>query len=59
MPDSIHLTALELLYRELKRLKISLSNAEKRANVTTDELDNIRSKIDAVDYLIGLVHKEL
>ena len=46
------------LYRKQKRLKIVLGNAERRTGVTQAELDNIRRKLDIIDYLIGLVNKE-
>lgn len=46
------------LYRKQKRLKIALGNAERRPGVTQDELDNIRRKLEIIDYLIGLVNKE-
>lgn len=59
MPDSIKLDVLTYLYKELKRLKISLAHAEARTNVTKEEIDNIQRKIATVDYLIGLAHKEL
>lgn len=58
MPDSIKLAALTYLYKELKRLKISLANAEMRPNITTEELQNIENKIFIVDYLIGITLKE-
>ena len=58
MSDSVKLTALTYLYKELKKLKISLAHAEIRKNVTTDEITNIQTKIAAVDYLIGLAQKE-
>lgn len=58
MPDSIKLAALTYLYKELKRLKISLANAEIRPNITTEELQNIENKIFIVDYLIGITLKE-
>ena len=58
MPDSIKLATLTYLYKELKRLKISLANAEMRPNITTEELQNIENKIFIVDYLIGITLKE-
>lgn len=58
MPDSIKLAALTYLYKELKRLKISLANAEMRPNITAEELQNIENKIFIVDYLIGITLKE-
>lgn len=58
VPDSIKLATLTYLYKELKRLKISLANAEMRPNITTEELQNIENKIFIVDYLIGITLKE-
>lgn len=46
--------ALEYLYRELKKAKIALGQAETRSGVTHEELENLRNKIDAIDYLIPL-----
>ena len=59
MPDSIRLTALEMLYKELKRLKKYLGYAEERQDVTQEEIDNINMEIRAVDYLIGLAQDHL
>ena len=54
----MHETVQRELYRKQKRLKIALGNAERRPGVKRDELDNIRRKLDMVDYLIVLVNKE-
>ena len=59
MPDSIRLAALEMLYKELKRLKKYLGYAEARQGVTQEEIDNINTKIRAVDYLIGLAQDHM
>lgn len=58
MPDSIKLDALTYLYKELKKFKITLANAEELPNVPEEQIKNIEKKIAAVDYLIGLAHKE-
>ncbi len=55
---NIRETAQRELYKRQKRLKISLGNAETRPGVTAGELDNIRRKLEIIDYLIGLVNKE-
>lgn len=55
---TIRETAQQELYRRQKRLKIILGNAEQRPGVTQAELDNIRRKLDIIDYLIPLVNKE-
>ena len=47
--------ALEYLYRELKRAKISLGQAENRPGVTIEELETLRNKILVLDYLTPLV----
>lgn len=51
-------TALEWLYRELRKAKIALGHAESRPGVTREELDNLQRKIDVLDYLTTLVNKE-
>lgn len=49
--------ALEWLYRELKKAKIALGNAESRPGVTREELDNLQRKIAVIDWMIPLVIK--
>lgn len=56
--SNIHDIAQRELYCRQRRLKIALGNAEHRPGVTQDELDNIRRKLDIIDYLIVLVNKE-
>lgn len=51
-------TALEWLYRELKKAKIALGHAENRPGATREELDNLQRKTDVLDYLTYLVNKE-
>lgn len=50
-------TALEWLYRELRKAKIALGHAESRPGVAREELDNLQRKIDVVDWVIPLVIK--
>lgn len=50
--------ALEFLYKELKRAKIALGQAESRPGVACEELENIRKKIRAIDWLTPLANKE-
>jgi hypothetical protein len=60
MEDLKHQT-LEWLYRELKRGKIALANAEKRYEPTCvycKELQNIRRNLAIVDHLIDMVLRE-
>lgn len=47
--------ALEYLYRELRKAKIALGQAETRPGVTHQELKNLRNKIEVLDYLTPLV----
>jgi len=46
--------ALEWLYRELKKAKISLGHAEARQN-NQEERNNLEKKIATLDWLIGAV----
>lgn len=55
---SIHDIAQMELYKRQKRLKISLGHAEHRPGVKQEELENIKRKLDIIDYLIVLVNKE-
>ena len=47
-----------LLYERQKRVKINLGNAEHRPGVRQEELENLQTKLDVIDYLITLVNKE-
>lgn len=49
--------AIDYLFRQLKDHKLALSQAEKRGDKVAEE--NLKTKIEAVDYLIDLVMKEL
>lgn len=51
-------TALEWLYRELRKAKIAFGQAESRHGVKQEELDNLKRKIDVLDYLTTLAIKE-
>jgi hypothetical protein len=55
---SIRDRALDYLYREMKKAKISLGQAEARPGVTSQELENLQNKIDVFDWLTTLVNKE-
>lgn len=48
-------SALEFLYRELKRAKIALGQDETRPGVTVEELANLQKKIDVIDWIVPLV----
>lgn len=43
--------AQKYLYKELKRAKISLGQAENRPGVIQEELDNLKRKIAVLDWL--------
>lgn len=47
--------ALKYLYGLLKDTRISLGNAERKPNVDQTELDNLRSKIDMLEYSAAAV----
>lgn len=50
--------ALKWLYKELKKAKVALGHAEWKPNVNHQELDDLRGRIDILEYLCGLVIKE-
>lgn len=50
--------ALKWLYKELKRTRVAFGHAEWKPNVNHQELDELRGKIDILEYLCGLVIKE-
>lgn len=50
--------ALKWLYGELRKTKIAFGQAESRHGVKQEELDNLKRKIDVLDYLTTLVIKE-
>jgi len=50
--------ALEWLYKELKKTRVALGHAEGKTGVKQRELDDLRGKIDLLEYLCGLVTKE-
>jgi hypothetical protein len=50
--------ALEWLYKELKRTRISIGQAEQRKGVKQEELAALNGKVDVLEYLCGLVTKE-
>lgn len=50
--------ALDYLYRDLKRTRIALGNAERKSGVSQTELDDLNGKIDLIEWLIALVLKE-
>ena len=50
--------ALKWLYKELKKTRVALGRAEGKPGVKQRELDDLRGKIDLLEYLCGLVTKE-
>lgn len=50
--------ALKWLYKELKKARVALSYAECKEGVKQQELDDLRGKIDLLEYLASLVTKE-
>lgn len=50
--------ALEWLYKELKSTRVALGHAEVKKGVKQPELDDLRGKIDLLEYLCGVVTKE-
>jgi len=47
--------ALDFLYRQLKDTRIALGHAEHRPGVKQDELDNLRGRIDVIEWLTAVV----
>ena len=50
--------ALKWLYKELKKTRVALGHAEGKTGVKQRELDDLRGKIDLLEYLCGLVTRE-
>lgn len=50
---------LDWLYGLQKKTKINLGRAEGRANTRPEELESLNRKLEYIDYLIGLLIKEL
>ena len=50
--------ALEWLYRQLKKKRIALSRAEQKPNSAERELNDIRSAIETIEYIIEVVLKD-
>lgn len=47
--------AQEWLCRELRRAKVALGRAEYRPGVTCEELDRLRGKTEAIDWLLEML----
>ena len=50
--------ALDYLYRDLKRTRISIANAERKQGVRQEELEDLTSKAGVIEWLTALVLKE-
>ena len=50
--------ALDYLYRDLKRTRIALAHAEHREGVRQEELEDLTSKAEVIEWLTALVLKE-
>ncbi len=48
-------TALKWLYGELRRKRIALGKSEKKPNVDPGELESLKSTIEVIEWLIGVV----
>lgn len=51
--------ALKYLYRQLKKARFSLGEAESKQNVDVDEIANLKIKIDVLEWLSGVAIKEV
>lgn len=47
--------ALDYLYRDLKRTRISIAHAERREGVRQEELEDLTSKAEVIEWLTALV----
>lgn len=50
--------ALDYLYRDLKRTRIALAHAERREGVRQEEMEDLTSKAEVIEWLTALVLKE-
>ena len=55
---TIRENALSYLHRELRAARIALGRAETRPGVTETELENLRRKIDVLEWTAAVVLKE-
>lgn len=56
--DNENQRALDWLYRQLKKKRIALGNAERKPNKSESELNDISSAIELIEYIIGVVLKD-
>ena len=57
MPDTIQQRALHYLYGQLRKARIAMGQAEDKPN-SADEIAHLQSKIDVLEWTIGVVIKE-
>lgn len=57
MTDTQQAKALHLLYSQLRKTRIDLGHAESRQR-NWDEQENLKQKIDTLEWIIGVVTKE-
>lgn len=48
-------TALEWLYKQLKKKRVALGNAESKPNVSSGEIADIQWSIETIEYIISVV----
>lgn len=56
IPDTIQTKALHYLYSQIRKARIDLGHADKRNNA--EEMANLQTKIDVLEWLAGLAIKE-
>jgi hypothetical protein len=50
--------SLAYLYRELRAARIAYGQAERRTGVRQEELDNLQSRIEVLEWTAAVVTKE-
>ncbi len=48
-------TALNWLYGQLRKKRISLGKAERKPNAAVAEIESLESAIEAIEWIIGVV----
>lgn len=51
-------TALEWLYKQLKKKRVALGNAESKPNVNSGEIEDIQLSIEILEWIIAEVLKK-
>lgn len=47
--------ALLWLYKQLKQKRVALGNAERKPNVNSSEIEDVKTSIEIIEYIIGIV----